>query len=182
MTPIEEVMRDIVSLHEGQVRKGTGVPYAVHPIMVMNKIAEWGITEYDMQAAALLHDVLEDTIYTNVIAHKDRYGERPMEIVEELTFSGNTYDKMVYLDSFADKEQKSVEALVVKVADRICNVRDFMVTDFHYAGKYCQKAGSLFNAVDHRRSEISGRFGERPLQLMFREMDRLRRDIVNGNI
>lgn len=159
MTPIEELMRDIVLFHDGQVRKGTGVPYAVHPIMVMNKIAEWGIIEYDMQAAALLHDVLEDTIYTNVEAHIESYGMRAMQIVQELTFTGTKEEKVQYLAKFGDSTEKSVEALVIKVADRICNVRDFMVNDFHYAGKYHRKADALWEAFRDRQQEIIDRFG-----------------------
>ena len=49
--------------HEGQVRKYTGVPYIVHPSEVMGIVST---VEHDdaMLAAALLHDVVEDTDHT----------------------------------------------------------------------------------------------------------------------
>jgi len=45
--------------HEGQARKGTAIPYIVHPVGVAALVAQHGGDE-DQQIAALLHDVLED--------------------------------------------------------------------------------------------------------------------------
>lgn len=45
--------------HEGQTRKGTNIPYIVHPVGVAGLVARHGGDE-DLQIAALLHDVLED--------------------------------------------------------------------------------------------------------------------------
>ena len=47
--------------HEGQCRK-SGEPYIVHPILVASIVAELTGDEA-MVIAALLHDVVEDTIY-----------------------------------------------------------------------------------------------------------------------
>ena len=45
--------------HEGQERKGTGIPYITHPVAVAALVARYGGDE-DQQIGALLHDVLED--------------------------------------------------------------------------------------------------------------------------
>ncbi len=45
--------------HEGQVRKGTRIPYIAHPLGVVSIALDLGATE-DQAIAALLHDVLED--------------------------------------------------------------------------------------------------------------------------
>lgn len=45
--------------HEGQVRKGTLIPYIAHPLGVVSIALDLGATE-DQAIAALLHDVLED--------------------------------------------------------------------------------------------------------------------------
>lgn len=45
--------------HEGQVRKGTDIPYITHPVAVAGLVAQYGGDE-DQQIAAVLHDVLED--------------------------------------------------------------------------------------------------------------------------
>jgi (p)ppGpp synthase/HD superfamily hydrolase len=46
--------------HLGQTRKYTGEPYIVHPVAVAERVRASGGTP-NMIAAALLHDVLEDT-------------------------------------------------------------------------------------------------------------------------
>ena len=46
-------------LHEGQVRKGTGVPYLAHPLGVASLVLEAGGAE-DEAIAGLLHDAVED--------------------------------------------------------------------------------------------------------------------------
>ena len=49
--------------HKGQTRKYSGLPYIIHPIEVATIVEEAGGTD-DMIAAALLHDVIEDTDFT----------------------------------------------------------------------------------------------------------------------
>ena len=46
--------------HNGQVRKYTGEPYFGHPVEVMEIVSEV-IDDPEVHAAALLHDVVEDT-------------------------------------------------------------------------------------------------------------------------
>jgi (p)ppGpp synthase/HD superfamily hydrolase len=46
--------------HHGQVRKGTQVPYLVHPVQVSRILGRHGFDE-DLQIAGLLHDTVEDT-------------------------------------------------------------------------------------------------------------------------
>jgi guanosine-3',5'-bis(diphosphate) 3'-pyrophosphohydrolase len=48
--------------HQGQVDKA-GEPYILHPLRVMFRIREWG-HRVEVQAAAVLHDVAEDTTVT----------------------------------------------------------------------------------------------------------------------
>ena len=46
--------------HEGQVRKGDGAPYMVHPLRVALSLAQAGLVP-EVLAAALLHDTTEET-------------------------------------------------------------------------------------------------------------------------
>ena len=55
--------------------------------------------------------------------------------------------------------RKSPEALIIKLADRICNTEDFLLTDPAYARTYLEKANSLYIAVYERQEEIKQRFG-----------------------
>jgi guanosine-3',5'-bis(diphosphate) 3'-pyrophosphohydrolase len=48
--------------HQHQRRKQIGdIPYINHPIEVAHILAEAGVTDYGVLAAALLHDTVEDT-------------------------------------------------------------------------------------------------------------------------
>ena len=54
--------------HDGQKRKYTGEDYIVHPMAVSKLVKEHGGSKVQ-QAAALLHDVVEDTQYTLADIH-----------------------------------------------------------------------------------------------------------------
>jgi (p)ppGpp synthase/HD superfamily hydrolase len=66
--------------HRHQVRKGTDVPYIVHPVGVMLLLEHAGETDPELLAAALLHDTLEDAGAT-VEDLAQRFGQRVAGIV-----------------------------------------------------------------------------------------------------
>jgi len=146
---------DFANLHHRYVpRKETGTPYIIHPLQVVDRMGRWGIhpNEHpELWAAGLLHDVDEDTAAT-LAEIECLFGQTVAYYVSELTFrdrlpdekaSQYTQAKDEYLASFASK---SVGALVVKIADRLCNVEDFLWSDKRYAVKYFDKAKPLFDA------------------------------------
>ena len=61
MDLIERAEVFAVQAHGPQKRKYTGEPYIVHPIEVMNIVKTVKDKTDAMLAAALLHDVIEDT-------------------------------------------------------------------------------------------------------------------------
>ena len=60
------------------------------------------------------------------------------------------------MESFKDK---SIPLLVIKIADRLCNVQDFMVTDLKYAKKYLGKAEVLRATLFSKAREIGQLLG-----------------------
>ena len=60
---LEEAIRLAVTAHEGQIRKGDGQPFITHPVAVALLCARAGL-DPETIAAALLHDVVEDTPHT----------------------------------------------------------------------------------------------------------------------
>ena len=46
--------------HEGQKRKGTNIPYIIHPMEVMQILTAMDCSQ-DVIIAGILHDILEDT-------------------------------------------------------------------------------------------------------------------------
>jgi len=146
-------------LHAGQYRKGLRLPYIVHPCDVFRQLLRWGVKEETTLAAALLHDVFAlylITPYTLSLA----VGMIVTDVVEELTVPGDEHNKVLkaaYMASFA---VKSTRALVIKAADRYCNVQDSLLTEPLYARKYFHLADPLFFALGQRKDEINGKFGK----------------------
>lgn len=58
---IERALRTAARAHRDQVRKGGDVPYFAHAAAVALILARFGFTDESLLAAALLHDVVEDT-------------------------------------------------------------------------------------------------------------------------
>ena len=146
---------------KGEDKEGLKLPYIIHPLQVLYRIQRWGITErtnenFDFWKAVLFHDILEDTslVAEDLMA---TLGERAVKIVLELTKDEAT-SKDEYMKGFATK---SIEALVGKIADRLCNVEDFVWQNPKYAKKYMVKARPLFETMYLRQQEIRDRFGEK---------------------
>lgn len=156
-----EILHDAIKIvndwHFGVNRKNpinnVYLPFITHPIEVMKLVWTWGVDE-DTCLAALCHDVIEDTKITEVDI-KNCFGEKVCSIVKELTKLPED-DKIEYMNRFYTS---SVEALVIKIADRNRNLLDFMRSDPKYASKYFGKALPLFDAMHKRSSDISKRFG-----------------------
>lgn len=114
--------------HEGQERKGTGIPYITHPVAVAALVARYGGDE-DQQIGALLHDVLEDAgeAWAPRIAE---FGERVLAIVRACT--DGTPDavtgrkapwrerKEAYLSHLAETPD---DALLVSACDKLHNIQ-----------------------------------------------------------
>ena len=115
--------------HKNQRRKDAEAsPYINHPIALANVLAnEGGITNKDVLCAAMLHDTIEDTETTEAELRLV-FGDKIASIVLEVTD-----DKS--LDKAARKQMQiehaphiSIEAKMVKLADKICNLRDVLAS------------------------------------------------------
>jgi (p)ppGpp synthase/HD superfamily hydrolase len=60
---VQKALAVAAAAHQGQVRKGSGRPYILHPVAVAQLLAEAGCGD-EVVAAGLLHDTLEDTRLT----------------------------------------------------------------------------------------------------------------------
>jgi len=164
--PVEFALAFAVAAHDGRRREKSGAPYVAHALDVARMLGQWGVARDDhpdLWTAALLHDVVEDSpVSIEDLARV--FNPTVAGWVEDLTHAtlvGATRgerkaDADEYMASFRDKP---IEALVVKVADRICNVRDFRVESPNYGPRYAMQAGKLFSALVERIGEIEERFG-----------------------
>ena len=111
--------------HRMQRRKDVDAsPYINHPIAVASVLcSEGGITEMDVLCAALLHDTIEDTNTTEEEL-RARFGDTVAKIVAEVT-DDKTLDKHRRKAlQIEHAHALSRAAKLVKLADKICNLRD----------------------------------------------------------
>ena len=111
--------------HRSQRRKDAEAsPYINHPIALARVLAiEGGVTDIEVLAAAVLHDTLEDT-ETTVRELKDRFGPEIASLVVEVTDDKNLPKQRRKDLQIEHAAHLSAPAKLVKLADKICNLRD----------------------------------------------------------
>jgi guanosine-3',5'-bis(diphosphate) 3'-pyrophosphohydrolase len=111
--------------HRDQRRKDKAAsPYINHPIQLANVLRqEGGVTDPVVIAAALLHDTIEDT-ETSWQELRGEFGDEIADIVVEVT-DVQWLKKIVRKRlQVARTRHASESARLVKLADKICNLRD----------------------------------------------------------
>ena len=111
--------------HSRQKRK-TGEPYIFHPIAVATIAAKELNLDVDSVIAAFLHDVVEDTDWT-IDQIQARFGNDVAFLVRVVTKQKKEkYEMSKQLDNFKQmltSVQYDIRALLVKLADRLHNMR-----------------------------------------------------------
>jgi GTP diphosphokinase / guanosine-3',5'-bis(diphosphate) 3'-diphosphatase len=111
--------------HRDQRRKGTGAPpYINHPIQVAHVLASEGcVTDIAVLMAAVLHDTVEDTETTSAELEA-RFGAHVTAIVMAVTDDKTLRKQERKRLQVEHAATLSHQARLVKLADKICNVRD----------------------------------------------------------
>ncbi|MEX3984275.1 HD domain-containing protein [Paraburkholderia sp. EG287A] len=112
--------------HAGQTRRGSGAPYASHPVAVSYLVAAYKRSKHlpSLLIAALLHDTLEDTGVTFEEIAK-RFGAFVASLVLELTNDDDEIKRIGKLEYHSRKLLGiSSYALYIKLADRLHNISD----------------------------------------------------------
>ncbi len=111
--------------HSPQRRK-SGEPYIIHPVNVARIVAEELELGADPVIAAFLHDVVEDTQYT-IDDIRQRFGDEVAFLVGVVTKEKkDKYVQSKQIDNFRQilaSMQYDVRALLIKLADRLHNMR-----------------------------------------------------------
>lgn len=118
---IERALRLAVRAHAGQTRKTDDTPYITHPVAVALYLTQRGADERTV-AAALVHDVLEDTEVTSD-ALRAELGEEVYAIVAALTHDDTLSwedKKLAYIESV---RRGSTAVKLVALADKIHNLK-----------------------------------------------------------
>ena len=111
--------------HRDQRRKDKDAsPYINHPIQLATVLwEEGGVRDAEVIAAALLHDTLEDT-ETTWQELRGIFGEEIADVVLEVTDTKWIKKALRKRLQVARAAHSSENAKLVKLADKICNLRD----------------------------------------------------------
>lgn len=135
---LDKALRFAITAHGGVERRGKGLPYIVHPMEAVAIVAS--ITpDQELLAAAALHDVIEDTDYTEEDIRKE-FGERVAKLVaseSDLIVEGKNES-----DSWVERKQFAIDRLakldrdgkIVSLGDKLSNARA-MLQDYEKLGE-----------------------------------------------
>lgn len=115
--------------HSGQRRKDAAAsPYINHPIALADVLANEGrVLDVVVLSAAMLHDTIEDTATTadELAMH---FGPRIAAVVVEVSDDRSLDKATRKLRQIEHAPHLSPEAKLVKLADKICNLRDILAS------------------------------------------------------
>ena len=167
MSVLEKATVFAIERHAGMVRKGTAIPYIVHPLEAVSIAA--GITsDPEILAAAVLHDVIEDTP-TTIEEIKERFGCQVAALV-----AAESEDKMPDIpaaESWKARKEATITALetasvpekIIVIADKLSNIRaihrDYTRIGNEVWERFNQKDkkmhGWYYRAIAEKLSELS---------------------------
>lgn len=177
--------------HEGQFRKDGKTPYIEHPKTVVEQLMAWGFTKESnplVLAIAWGHDLGEDTNvpFQELMNAGGVFGPELIDGIMWLTFSRGRWPeaesreaaKEMYIANVA--KSAPTDILAIKIADRLCNIRDFAKLCGERSEKvrsYYWEAEPLFDNIrrlpDPLRHAVSKTY-EEVKELVFDNMYELR--------
>lgn len=143
-----------VDAHKDQRRK-SGEPYILHPIAVAKIVADDIGLGAPSIAAALLHDVVEDTKYT-IDDIESLHGAQIAKIVDGLTkISSLKKDKNVSLQAENFRKMlltlnDDARVIIIKIADRLHNMQTMDVMPRHKQIKIASETLYIYAPLAHR--------------------------------
>jgi (p)ppGpp synthase/HD superfamily hydrolase len=125
---VNDAIEFIKKAHEGQIDK-SGKPYWQHPLSVMKRLPKEAT--YDVIIAALLHDVLEDTDYTESDLRELGVSQNSINMIKILTRNRDkTYSE--FIKDIASSKNKG--AIMIKIADNEDNLDPSRILPKEYDG------------------------------------------------
>lgn len=123
--------------HKGQFRQG-GLPYYIHPIVVMELLKSKGYADNDYLLTALFHDLLEDTDATEEEILK-LSNENVLVAVKLLTKKSG-----VGVGEYLNPIKSTHLAKTVKLADRLHNLQSAVVANEKFKKKYIKETEGYY--------------------------------------
>lgn len=154
MEKINKAIKFATDAHNGKNRKGTNIPYILHPLEAAAIAAS--ITEdEDVISAAILHDTVEDTD-TTIEDIEREFGAHVAELVAHE--SENKREELPDADTWEIRKQETIEhfkngatfeSKIVMLGDKLSNMRAIYRDELKLGDKLWEK----FNMKDKSRHE-----------------------------
>ena len=141
--------------HAGQTRKYTGEPYVNHPVEVM-QLVNTVTDDPEILAAAVLHDVVEDTPAT-IMNIRIGFSPRVAELVDDLTDVSKPQDGNRATRKELDRQhtaKASPDAKTIKLADLISNSHSIVKDDPNFAKVYMKEKAALLEVLTEGNAEL----------------------------
>lgn len=163
---LNQIEQFAAKAHEGQRRKFVDEPYIVHPVRVMTICNSYS-NDLPVLAAALLHDVLEDTPVTALqikaflsTLMDTTNTERTLLLVDELTdryvkSDYPTLNRRTRKNKEAERLSKvSADAQTIKYADIIDNSTEFANADASFVKTFLHECNTLLKKMTKGHPEV----------------------------
>ncbi|MDO5689630.1 MAG: HD domain-containing protein [Tissierellia bacterium] len=148
---IDRAILFAVSAHAGAKRKGSNLPYILHPLDV-GKITSTMTDDEEVIAAAILHDTVEDVLEVDLDTIRRGFGDRVAELV-----ASESEDKRPDEDpshTWEIRKQETLNALGgssldvkrIALADKLSNLRDMYMDQLELGDALWQR----FNQKDKK--------------------------------
>jgi guanosine-3',5'-bis(diphosphate) 3'-pyrophosphohydrolase len=151
---IERAHELAVAAHEGQLR-ASGEPYVSHPVETAYYLATLQM-DAETLAAALLHDVPEDTDYTLADIEK-RFGREVTRLVDGVTKLSKFGSARTVEEQQAENIRKmfmamaeDVRVVVIKLADRLHNMRTLQYLPPDKQVRIARQTMEIYAPLAHR--------------------------------
>ena len=136
-----------IDAHSGTERRGKGFPYILHPLEAAS-IVSTITSDQEMLAAAVLHDVVEDTD-VSIEEIREAFGDRVALLVQHDTGTKDKslswrQKKQIQLDKIASSDRDSK---IVAMGDKLSNLRG-ITNDYKMIG---DDLWSRFHAPDGKK-------------------------------
>ena len=148
---VDQAIIFAVNAHSGALRKGTKLPYIVHPLETLAIVSSMS-DDMEILAASVLHDVLEDTHATKEQLC-ERFGNRVAAIVS--ADSEEKQNDKPRSDTWKQRKQEAIDLLqnekdiavkMIVLGDKLSNIRS-MHSDYEKIG---DKLWERFNQKDKK--------------------------------
>lgn len=124
---LDKAITFATKVHEGQLRKGTEIPYILHPLEAAAIVGTM-TTDDEIIAGAVLHDVVEDTD-TTVEQIRGLFGDRVAELVasesedKRENLSAQSTWKIRKQETLNHLKTASVDVKMITLGDKLSNMR-----------------------------------------------------------